>query len=70
MQARSARRFGIILGTLGRQGSPAMFQHARRLLAKHGKQCVQFLMAEIQPQKLQLIKEIDVSASDIPCVHV
>lgn len=38
-----------------------MFQHARRLLRKHGKECVQFLMAEIQPQKLAMVKEIDVS---------
>ena len=60
VKARSAQRFGIILGTLGRQGSPAMFQHARGLLQKHGKQCVLFLMAEIQPQKLQLLKQIDV----------
>lgn len=63
LKAREAKRFGIIMGTLGRQGSPAMFQHARRLLSKHGKQCVQFLMAEIQPQKLALIDEIDVSAA-------
>jgi diphthamide synthase subunit DPH2 len=40
-----------------------MFQHARRLLSKHGKTCVQFLMAEIQPHKLALVKEIDVSFS-------
>ena len=61
MKARDAGTFGIILGTLGRQGSPAMFQHARRLLTKHGKRTVQFLMAEIVPQKLQLIKHVDVS---------
>lgn len=60
MKARKAKRFGIILGTLGRQGSPAMYQHAKRLLDKHGKQSVQFLMAEIQPLKLQMLKQIDV----------
>jgi hypothetical protein len=63
VKAREAKRFGIILGTLGRQGNPAMFQHARRLLSKHGKTCVQFLMAEIQPHKLALVQEIDVSCS-------
>jgi 2-(3-amino-3-carboxypropyl)histidine synthase len=61
VKARGAKRFGIILGTLGRQGSPAMYQHAKRLLDKHGKQSVQFLMAEIQPVKLQMLKQIDVS---------
>jgi len=61
LKARKAKRFGIILGTLGRQGSPAMYQHAKSLLDKHGKQSVQFLMAEIQPAKLQMLKQIDVS---------
>ncbi len=60
LKARKAKRFGIILGTLGRQGSPAMYQHAKSLLDKHGKQSVQFLMAEIQPAKLQMLKQIDV----------
>lgn len=67
VKARSAQRFGIILGTLGRQGSPAMFQYAKKLLLKHGKQCVLFLMAEIQPQKLQMLRQIDVSA--VHCIH-
>lgn len=60
MKARGAQRFGVILGTLGRQGSPAMFQHVKALLQKHSKQCVLFLMAEIQPLKLQMLKQIDV----------
>ena len=67
LKARKAKRFGIILGTLGRQGSPAMYQHAKSLLDKHGKQSVQFLMAEIQPAKLQMLKQIDVSVAHSSC---
>lgn len=67
LKARKAKRFGIILGTLGRQGSPAMYHHAKSLLDKHGKQSVQFLMAEIQPAKLQMLKQIDVSVAHSSC---
>jgi 2-(3-amino-3-carboxypropyl)histidine synthase len=62
-KAKTAKRFGLILGTLGRQGNPLMYQRAKKLLDKHGKKSTQFLMAEIQPHKLNLIKEIDVSIS-------
>ncbi|KAJ1437490.1 putative diphthamide synthesis protein-domain-containing protein [Ochromonadaceae sp. CCMP2298] len=59
LQARTAKRFGLILGTLGRQGNPDVYRRTKELLRKHGRQHVQFLMAEIVPQKLFMMKQID-----------
>jgi 2-(3-amino-3-carboxypropyl)histidine synthase len=61
-QAKKGKNFGLILGTLGRQGNPLLFTRLKKLLEKNGKKIVQFLMAEIQPRKLLLIKNIDVSS--------
>jgi hypothetical protein len=58
--ARGAKRFGLILGTLGRQGNPDVYRRTKELLRKHGRMYVQFLMAEIAPQKLFMMKQIDV----------
>lgn len=61
MKARDGVRFGLILGTLGRQGNLSVFNRLKALLGKHGKKYVQFLMAEINPSKLLLMSQIDVS---------
>lgn len=34
--ARSASRFGLVLGTLGRQGNPRILEHLQGLLQKRG----------------------------------
>lgn len=52
-------RFGIILGTLGRQGNPAILQGIRQLLIKHKKQSIVMLLSEISPQKLSLLPQLD-----------
>lgn len=58
-QASSAKMFGVVLGTLGRQGSPKIFQRLRALLRLHGRRCVLFLMAELNPAKLAAISHIE-----------
>ena len=58
-QARAASRVGLILGTLGRQGSPQVLAGLQALLASHGIPCAVFLMSEIRPEKLARIAGID-----------
>jgi 2-(3-amino-3-carboxypropyl)histidine synthase len=54
-RARSAKTFGIVLGTLGRQGNPAIVQRIREVLASHGRRHFVVLLSEISPQKLGLL---------------
>lgn len=56
----SAQMFGIILGTLGRQGNPAILGHIRTLLHKHGKKSFVLLLSEIFPKKLDMFKHVDI----------
>ena len=53
--------FGVILGTLGRQGNPAIVQRLRKALTAAGKRHFVLLLSEITPAKLQLMEdEVDV----------
>lgn len=56
-RAQKATRWGVILGTLGRQGSPAILRHVKTMLRK--RRCGYFviLMSEIFPAKLKLFGE-------------
>jgi len=58
-QARDATTFGLVLGTLGRQGSPPIFRRLHALLRARGKRVIPFLMAEISPDKLALVGQVD-----------
>jgi 2-(3-amino-3-carboxypropyl)histidine synthase len=58
-KARSAHSFGIILGTLGRQGNPAIVQRLRAALSKAGKRHFLMLLSEITPEKLRLLPSLD-----------
>jgi 2-(3-amino-3-carboxypropyl)histidine synthase len=55
-RAREATTFGVILGTLGRQGNPAIVKRIRQVLKQHEKQSFVMLLSEITPAKLQLFK--------------
>lgn len=55
----SMKTFGIILGTLGRQGNPAILGHVRSLLKKHNKRCFVLLLSEIFPKKLDMFSNVD-----------
>uniref|UniRef100_A0A8D0GQ75 2-(3-amino-3-carboxypropyl)histidine synthase subunit 1 n=1 Tax=Sphenodon punctatus TaxID=8508 RepID=A0A8D0GQ75_SPHPU len=57
--AAGARSWGLILGTLGRQGSPAILQHLESRLQALGLPFVRLLLSEIFPSKLQLFPEVE-----------
>lgn len=56
-QARTATTFGIILGTLGRQGNPAIVQRLQKVLRAAGRRHFVVLLSEITPHKLQLMQD-------------
>uniref|UniRef100_A0A8C5IWP3 2-(3-amino-3-carboxypropyl)histidine synthase subunit 1 n=1 Tax=Junco hyemalis TaxID=40217 RepID=A0A8C5IWP3_JUNHY len=60
LTASSARCWGLILGTLGRQGSPSILQHLESRLRALGRPYVRVLLSEIFPSKLKLFPEVDV----------
>ncbi len=54
-QARRARRWGVVLGTLGRQGNPAILQRLERALRARGHEVMVLLISEMSPQRLALM---------------
>ncbi len=58
-EARGASVFGLILGSLGRQGNPVIFNRIKALLKARNKTIIPFIMAEIQPAKLAKITSVD-----------
>ena len=57
--ARNARRVGLILGALGRQGNPQTLDRLERAFAKTGISVVKIILSEIFPQKLAMFDDID-----------
>lgn len=57
--ARHADLFGLILGTLGRQGNPKVLHHIQTRLKELSKSSVVVLLSEIFPDKLNLIPKVD-----------
>lgn len=55
----SVQTIGIILGTLGRQGNPAILGHIRTLLRQHRKKSFVLLLSEIFPVKLEKFHDVD-----------
>ncbi|KAL1635621.1 Diphthamide biosynthesis protein 1 [Neofusicoccum ribis] len=53
--ARKARRWGLILGALGRQGNPHTLTLIENHLRAKGIPCLKILLSEIFPGKLQLM---------------
>jgi 2-(3-amino-3-carboxypropyl)histidine synthase len=60
-KARAAKTWGIILGTLGRQGNPRIMDMLYKKLSESGRKVVTLLLSEIFPQKLALMND-DVDA--------
>eukprot|EP00045_Choanoeca_perplexa_P015474 m.195356 g.195356 ORF g.195356 m.195356 type:complete len:455 (-) comp17002_c0_seq7:2702-4066(-) len=56
--ARKATKFGLILGTLGRQGSPAVLATLEAQLKAANKGYIVVLLSEIFPAKLQLFADV------------
>ncbi|XP_030633599.1 2-(3-amino-3-carboxypropyl)histidine synthase subunit 1 [Chanos chanos] len=59
-KARSAQHWGLILGTLGRQGSPKILEHLESRLESLGRSFSRVLLSEIFPSKLALMTDVDV----------
>lgn len=57
--AKKSRMFGLIQGSLGRQGSPKIVEELERRLQLAGKKFARILLSEITPEKLSLFGEID-----------
>ncbi|KAJ8102039.1 putative diphthamide synthesis protein-domain-containing protein [Lipomyces tetrasporus] len=57
--AKSARRVGLILGALGRQGNYATFDKIRGYLVNRGIDYTLLLLSEIFPQKLAEFEHLD-----------
>ena len=58
-KAKKAQTWGVILGTLGRQGNPKILDHLTEKLKAQNKTVVTLLLSEIFPQKLALLKDVD-----------
>ncbi|CAM9778797.1 unnamed protein product [Ectocarpus sp. 12 AP-2014] len=57
--ARGAKSFGVILGTLGRQGNPHILEHLMSVLRARGKQFFVLLLSEIFPAKLAAFADVE-----------
>uniref|UniRef100_A0ACB8EDK4 Diphthamide biosynthesis protein 1 n=1 Tax=Sphaerodactylus townsendi TaxID=933632 RepID=A0ACB8EDK4_9SAUR len=58
-KASRASKWGLILGTLGRQGSPAILQHLESSLQALKLPFIRLLLSEIFPSKLQLFPDVE-----------
>lgn len=58
-QAHQARRWGLILGSLGRQGNPHTMQMIESILHKRNIPCITILLSEIFPGKLALMDDVE-----------
>lgn len=53
--AMGAKKWGIILGTLGRQGNPQILKRIKDIMEDKGLQYTLVLLSEISPQKLKVM---------------
>jgi 2-(3-amino-3-carboxypropyl)histidine synthase len=58
-EAAHATTFGLVLGTLGRQGRPPILERLQRLMEEHQRQYIVVLLSEIFPQKLAMFEGVD-----------
>ncbi|EFN55489.1 hypothetical protein CHLNCDRAFT_23248, partial [Chlorella variabilis] len=55
--AAGAASWGLVLGTLGRQGNPRILAQLQELLRRQGRQFVTVLLSEVSPPKLAALSE-------------
>ena len=60
VEASHAQNWGLIMGTLGRQGSPKVLSYLEKAITDAGKKVVTVMLSEIYPNKLKIFKDIDV----------
>lgn len=58
-QASNARKIGLVLGTLGRQGSTKVMKYIEERIAYHGRESTLILLSEVFPSKLELFRDVD-----------
>ncbi|CCX32870.1 Similar to Diphthamide biosynthesis protein 1; acc. no. Q4X0S7 [Pyronema omphalodes CBS 100304] len=58
-QAKKAKKFGLILGTLGRQGNPNTLDNLEKRLKELGIDYVLLLLSEIFPGKLKMFEDVE-----------
>ncbi|KAL9004496.1 MAG: hypothetical protein Q9188_002698 [Gyalolechia gomerana] len=58
-QAKTAKRWGIILGSLGRQGNPHTMTMIENRLRERGIPFINLLLSEIFPGKLAMMSDVD-----------
>lgn len=51
-KAERAQQWGVVLGTLGRQGNTATLDYVCQLLRSHGRHATVFLVSELSPAKV------------------
>lgn len=56
--AAPARHWGVILGTLGRQGNPQLMATLQQKVATKGLQLTTVLLSEVTPPKLKLLGHV------------
>jgi len=59
LKARDAKVVGLILGTLGRQGSVGVLEGVRSLFEEHNVETFTILLSEITKEKLDLFPTVD-----------
>lgn len=59
LNASKAKCYGLILGTLGRQGSPKILDFLKEAFSKADIKYIVVLLSEIFPEKLKLFKDVD-----------
>ncbi len=59
LKASRAKKFGLILGTLGRQGNPNILSFLKESMEKSGIEHIMVLLSEIFPEKLKLFDDVD-----------
>lgn len=57
--AAAAKHWGVVLGTLGRQGNPRTMQLLQGILQERGVAVTTVLLSEVSPQKLAAIGHIE-----------
>ncbi|BDA49582.1 2-(3-amino-3-carboxypropyl)histidine synthase subunit 1 [Coccomyxa sp. Obi] len=57
--AKGAACFGLVLGTLGRQGNPRILNHLQSLLSRRGIPYTNVLLSEVAPWKLAMMEGVD-----------
>lgn len=57
--AKSAKKIGLILGALGRQGNPTTVDRLEKKLQEAGKTTIKIVLSEIFPAKVAMFDDID-----------